>query len=153
MAHKVDVGLEARYHLLDAVEVPSGGLRSPDAMMRQEEQAASMALMQTIAQIYPLVVMAAQNGAATPLNIDAFVEDLIKAHGKEDVARYFAKKNAAALPGPGGGGGGMASQPAAGQPPLGVTAQQSIDPAVSPSAANSLSPVTALQRAQALDRS
>ena len=125
----------------------------PDAMMRQEEQAASMALMQTIAQIYPLVVMAAQNGAATPLNIDAFVEDLIKAHGKEDVARYFAKKNAAALPGPGGGGGGMASQPAAGQPPLGVTAQQSIDPAVSPSAANSLSPVTALQRARALDRS
>ena len=125
----------------------------PDAMIRQEEQAAAMALVNTIAQVYPLVAMAAQNGAATPLNIDAFIEDLIKAHGKDDVARYFTKKTPMALPAGGGGGGGVAPPGASAQSPMGVTAQQSIDPSVSPSSQQSLSPIAALQRAQALDRS
>lgn len=124
----------------------------PDANMKQEQQAAAMALLQSIAQVYPISAMAAQNGSATPLNIDAFIEDLIEAHGHEDVARYFRSSTPAALPAAGGGGAGMAPQGAPEQP-MGVTAPQSIDPAVSPSSGISLAPGTAMQRAQALDRS
>ncbi len=126
----------------------------PDAMMRQEEQAASMALMQQALAAFPVVAAAAQNGAATPLNLDSFIKDMLRAHGKEDFARYFATKAPAVMPGPGGAPGLPGVPPGGPQgQPLGVTGQGSIDPAVSPSAANSLSPITALQRAQALDRS
>lgn len=153
------LGLDDEQEMIEIMpELLSGDFRfelepMPDAMMRQEEQAAAMALLQTISQVYPLVVMAAQNGAATPLNIDAFIEDLIKAHGKDDVARYFAKQNAAALPPGGGGGGGVAPPGAPGANPVGVTAANPNNPAVSPSTQTSLSPLAHLQQAQALDRS
>jgi hypothetical protein len=125
----------------------------PDAMMRQEEQASANALVQMVLAAYPVVAMAAANGAATPLNLDAFIEDLIKAYGKEDYARYFSKTTPAALPQGGAGGGGPQAMGAPAPSPMGVTGPQSIDPAVSPSSGVSLSPIASLQRAQALDRS
>lgn len=119
----------------------------PDALMKQEEQAAAQGLLQAIAPLIPMTAA----GAGTPLNLDAFVEDLLRAHGKEDFDRYFSK-TPPAMPQPGAGGGGVA--PGAPQAdPLGVTGQGSIDPSVSPSSSTSLSPMRNLQRAQALDRS
>src|SRR3990167_5035451 len=122
----------------------------PDALMKQEEQAAAQAL---IAAVLPIVPMTAA-GVGTPLNIDAFIEDLLRAHGKDDFERYFSKKAPPMAPPGGGGGGPMGGAPGTQQaPPLGVTGQGSIDPAVSPSSSMSLSPMRNLQRAQALDRS
>jgi hypothetical protein len=117
-------------------------------MMRQEEQASANALLQVVLAAFPVVTAAAQVGAAKPLNLDAFIEDLLRSYGKDDPERYFASKTPPQPPAPGGGG--MAPP---GQAPNGVTAPQSIDPAVSPSSGLSLSPVAHMQRAQALDRS
>jgi hypothetical protein len=124
----------------------------PDAFMKQEEQAASQALMQQMLAAFPVIVAAAQNGSATPINLDAFVEDLLDAFGKDNKDRYFARKTPATMPPTSGTGGGVPPVPP-GQEPMGVTGTGSIDPAVSPSSQLSLSPVAALQRAQALDRS
>lgn len=124
----------------------------PDAFMKQEEQAAAQALMQQMLAAFPVIVAAAQNGAATPINLDAFVEDLLDAFGKENKDRYFAQKAPQVMPPTSGTGGGVPPVPM-GQAPMGVTGEGSIDPAVSPSSQLSLSPVAALQRAQALDRS
>ncbi len=126
----------------------------PDAMMKQEGQAAANALMTLALQAFPVFQAAGQNGAATPLNLDAFMEDALKAYGKEDMDKYFSKTNAQALPqAPPGGGGGAPPPPGAEAPPMGITGQGSIDPSVSPSAMMSQSPVTAMQRVQALDNS
>lgn len=122
----------------------------PDAALKQEEQASANALLQIVLAAFPVVAAAAAQGGATPLNLDAFIEDTIKAYGKDDVARYFASKPVA--PPPQGGGGGMAPQGGPQEQPMGVTAPQSIDPAVSPSSGLSMSPIAHLQRAQALNR-
>ena len=73
------------------------------------------------------------------------------ADAEADFQRYF-KSATPAMPvqGPGGAQGGAA--PVGEQAPQGVTAQQSIDPAVSPSSSMSLSPQAHMQRAQALGR-
>jgi hypothetical protein len=124
-----------------------------DAMMKQEDQASAQALLQIIMAAFPIITAAAQNGSATPLNLDAFIEDTLKAFGKEDYNRYFSKKAPQVMPPTSGLGGGLPPVPAGAQAPMGVTGQGSIDPAVSPSSQMSLSPMAALQRAQALDRS
>lgn len=124
----------------------------PDAFMKQEEQAAAQALMQQMLAAFPVIVAAAQNGSATPVNLDAFIEDLLDAFGKENKDRYFARQTPAVMPPTSGIGGGIPPVPP-GQGPMGVTGEASINPAVSPSSQLSLSPVAALQRAQALDRS
>lgn len=121
-----------------------------DAMMKQEDQASANALLQVVLAAFPVVTAAAQVGGATPLNLDAFIEDLLQAYGKDDKDRYFATKTPPMAPGAGAPGGPQAPP---GQPPMGVTGPGSIDPAVSPSSGLSLSPIAHLQRAQALDRS
>lgn len=123
-----------------------------DAIAKQEEQASAQGLYQLVLQAAPVVAALAAQGQATMINFDAVFEDLLKAFGKDDKARYFKSTAPAAMPpGPGASGsqGGGAPQ---GEQPQGVTAQQSIDPAVSPSSGLTLSPVGHLQRAQALNR-
>jgi hypothetical protein len=123
-----------------------------DALAKQEEQAASQGLFQVALQAAPVIAALSQAGQATMINFDAIFEDVLKAFGKEDKQRYFISGPAAAMPpGPGASGPQGPGAPA-GEQPQGVTAQQSIDPAVSPSSSLTLSPVGHLQRAQALSR-
>ena len=122
-----------------------------DALAKQQEQASSQALYQIALSAAPVLAALSQAGQAKMINFDALWEDTLKAFDKEDTERYFKSAPAPAMPGPGGAqgaapGGGTPGE----QPPVGVTAQQSIDPAVSPSSGLSLSPVQHLQRAQAL---
>ncbi len=124
----------------------------PDSLMKQEEQASAQALIQLALSAFPVVAAAAQNGAATPLNLDAFMEDMLKAFGKEQTDRYFSKQAPAMLPGAGGGGGGPMAPPGSEGQPMGITGPQSIDPAVSPGAQISEAPSTLMQRAQAMSR-
>jgi hypothetical protein len=128
-----------------------------DAVMKQENQASATALIQLAAQLVPIAAALAQSGTAKALNLDAFVEDLLRAFGKDDVQRYFVSQPPAMLPGagPAGGQNPDGSQPAPGAPPApgvgqGVTASQSVDPATSPSADISMAPATLMQRALAM---
>lgn len=126
----------------------------PDSIMKQEAQASAQALLQVVLAAFPVVTAAAQTQAATPLNLDAFIEDLLKAFDKEDIDRYFASKPPAVMPPTSGLGGGLPPVPPGdATAPLGVTGPNSINPAVSPSSSMSMSPMRNLQRAQALDRS
>lgn len=123
----------------------------PDMAMKQEEQASANALLQVVLAAFPVITAAAQMGGAKPLNLDAFMEDLLKSYGKEDLQRYFTA--APAPPQQQQGPPGMPGVAPIGPQAQGVTAPQSIDPAVSPSSGLSMSPIAHLQRAQALDRS
>jgi hypothetical protein len=125
-----------------------------DALAKQEEQASGQALFQLGLAAVPVFAGLAAQGQARMINVDALWEDVLKSFGKEDKERYF-KSSAPAImpPGPGGAEGQAAPGTPLGQDaPQGVTAQQSIDPAVSPSSNMSLSPVGHLHRAQALSR-
>ena len=120
----------------------------PDALMRQEEQASAQALIQLATALAPILAQLSQGGAARMLNMDAFVEDLLRSFGKDDPERYFISQAPPAAPDqtgtpatPGASGGDQA---------LGITGPGSIDPAVSPSAPVSNSPATLMARAQAL---
>lgn len=122
-----------------------------DALAQQQDQASAQALYQIALQAAPVLAALSQTGAAKMINLDALWEDTLKAFEKTDIQRYFVSQTPPPMQGPGGaqgapGGGGTPGE----QPPVGVTAQQSIDPAVSPSSGMSLSPVQHLQRAQAL---
>jgi hypothetical protein len=126
----------------------------PDALMKQEEQASAQALLQLAMSVVPAAAQLSQVGAAKMLNLDAFVEDTLQAFGKEDTNRYFLSKPAQAGPPAAGegapGGGGSQPQPVDPRGSGGVTASQSVDPAVSPSASISMAPSTLMHRAQAL---
>lgn len=125
----------------------------PDAVMQQQEQASAQGLLTIMAQIVPIQAQLAAQGMATMVNMDAFIEDTLKAFGKEDLKRYF-KSGAPAQP-PGQPGGGMPGQGAPGAPggdTQGVTGPNSIAPEVSPSSNLTLAPGAAMQRAQALTR-
>jgi hypothetical protein len=125
-----------------------------DALAKQEEQASGQALFQLGLAAVPVFAGLAAQGQARMINVDALWEDVLKSFGKEDKERYF-KSSAPAImpPGPGGAEGQAApGTPLGKDAPQGVTAQQSIDPAVSPSSNMSLSPVGHLHRAQALSR-
>lgn len=117
---------------------------SSDALMKQEDQAAAQALLQLAMAAAPISAQLALAGAGKMINFDAFVEDALHAFGKDDVDRYFTNAKPSPLqqnsqqPGaPDQGGGG------------GITASQSVDPAVSPSASISQAPSTLVQRALA----
>ena len=118
----------------------------PDALMKQEEQASAQALLQLAMTIVPAAAQLSQAGAAKMINLDAFVEDTLIAFGKEDTNRYFLSSPAQAAPGQQG------TPPAAADPSGGggVTASQSVDPSVSPSADISMAPSTLMHRAQSL---
>ena len=145
-----DEGLEIIWPELLAGDFEFQLEAAPSAMMEQEEQAAANALLQVTLAAFPVIAAAAAQGGATPLNLDAFMEDLLKAYGKEDLERYFSRQPTMPMQGQPQGQPGIAP---IGQDPNGVTGQGSIDPSVSPSSGVSLSPIASLQRAQALDRS
>ncbi len=121
----------------------------PDSTMRQEEQASAQALVQVVSQVLPVLGPLSQAGAARMVNMDALMEDLFRAFGKEDTERYFITKPAPAMAATGTPAGSGAG---AGQQPLGITGPHSIDPAVSPSAQVSNAPSTLVSRALALSR-
>jgi len=126
-----------------------------DTLMKQEEQASANALMQLALATMPVMIPLAQAGQGKVLNLQAFVEDLLRAYDKEDTDRYFSRFTPppmAGMPGQQQGtppANGQVPQP--GQPnPVGITGPNSINPAVSPGAQVSNSPITNLQRSLAL---
>ena len=116
-----------------------------ESLNRAERKAEANAALQTMLQAAPILIALSQAGAATPPNMDEFVKDWLDANDLLPTERFFSAKVPAgqqALPVANGG------QPA-GAPTMnggGVTAPQSIDPAVSPSAQGSVSPATFMQR-------
>jgi hypothetical protein len=112
-----------------------------ESMMRSERRAEAVARFQTLMQAVP--VMAAMG---SPLNPKALIEDFLDAYDIQDHDRYFASQP---QPGAAAGGPGQPAQGGPGGQPMGVTAPQSIDPAVSPSNQVSASPALHMQRALA----
>lgn len=112
-----------------------------ESLNRAERKAEANAMLQVAAQIVPLMVPLAQAGAATPLNMDEFVKEWLKANDMDPPDRFFSSKAPPVQL--------TAGQSAAGQPPMnggGVTAPQAIDPATSPSSQASLSGEVFLHR-------
>jgi hypothetical protein len=113
-----------------------------ESLMRSERKAEINSALQLFLTIVPVAANLSQMGAATPLNLDEMVKEWLELNDFGNPERFFSAK---AQP-----------QVAAGQPQGGpedpsqngggVTAQQSIDPSVSPSAQMSLSGETMLQR-------
>lgn len=115
----------------------------PDAVMKQQEQASAQGLLTLMAQVVPIQAQLASQGMATMVNMDAFIEDTLKAFGKEDLQRYF-KKGAPAQP-PGQPGGAPSPTPP-GQEPQGVTGENL------PGSQTGLAPMDNLQQAMAMSR-
>jgi hypothetical protein len=144
------VGADNEYELREIVpEMLAGDWEfdiSPmnESLMRQEKRAEAQALYQLAMSGAGAHSMYAQAGLGKALNLDAFMEDVLDNYDKGNHERYFLSMPAPAPPQPGG-------QPGAPQPggAQGTTAPQSIDPAISPSSAMSMSPATAMSRYQA----
>jgi hypothetical protein len=144
------VGADNEYELKEIVpEMLAGDWEfdiSPmnESLMRQEKRAEAQALYQLAMSGAGAHSMYAQAGLGKALNLDAFMEDVLDNYDKGNHERYFLSMPAPAPPQPGG-------QPGAPQPggPQGTTGPQSIDPAISPSSAMSMSPATAMSRFQA----
>jgi len=113
-----------------------------ESLMRQERRAESQALYQLASSAAAAHAMMAGQGIGRALNLDAFMEDVLDNYDKHDKDRYFVSKPPA-VPPPAPGGQAPAD---AGGPPQGTTAPQSIDPAISPSNAMSMSGGVAQQR-------
>lgn len=122
----------------------------PDAISKQQEQAKAAQMIQIFQGLAPVLLPLAQAGAARMINFEAIIEYYLKANDIDNVEQFFvAEAPAAQLGAPGQGGGGQAP-PGGGEQPMGITGEGSISPDVSPSAMVSQSPVTAMQRLQAL---
>jgi predicted Fe-S protein YdhL (DUF1289 family) len=111
-----------------------------ESLMRQERRAEAQALYQLASAGAAAHSMYAQAGIGKALNLDAFMEDVLENYDKPNHERYFISTPAPAPPQPGG------QAPADSGGAAGTTAPQSIDPAISPSNAMSMSPATAQQR-------
>lgn len=114
-----------------------------ESMMRSERRAESTAKFQIAVQSQG--VMAASQ---TPLNLRAFMDDVLDAYDISDKERYYTQ----APPGPGAqqGAGGGASQPGQNGSPNGVTNPALAAGPSSPSNANSMSGEQFMQRLGAL---
>jgi hypothetical protein len=113
-----------------------------ESMMRQEKRAEALAKFQVLMQAVPLFAM-----AQLPINPKTLLEDFLEAYDEPDVERFFSSQPQPAM----AAAGGQPGQPSPnGGQPLGVTAPQSIDPAVSPSNQVSMSPELMNQRARAM---
>ena len=119
-----------------------------EAMLRQERLAEAQARFQVA-----LTAVPAMAAIGMPLNMKAFLEDVLDAAGVSDKDRYFSQ-----MPQPLGAAQGQGGGPSAGAAPglplpgangAGATAPQAID-ANSPSNAFSQSPVAAQQRMGAM---
>ena len=115
-----------------------------ESALRQERRAEAQSLLQVATQLAPLLQM-----AGTPLNLKAFMEDLLDAFNKETRERYFS-----ALPqmqmggGPPGAPGG---QPAGvTEPGTGFSSPQAVSP-LAPSNPTSMSPEVFLQQLAAME--
>jgi len=118
----------------------------PDAVMQQQEQAKWSSALQIALGAIPVVMPLAQMGMAKMINIDAFIEENLKALGIEDTQRFFK----AASPPPGAQApGAPGSTPAAGDgaPNLGITAGEG---GGAPGSQINESPDVSLQRALAM---
>lgn len=115
-----------------------------ESLMRSERRAEANAMIQTFAQLAPIWLSLAQAGAATLPNFDAFASRWLEGY-EEEPAHFFSAKPPPQMP---QGMPGAPPQPGmnGGQQPMGVTAQQSIDPSVSPSAMASMSGETHMAR-------
>jgi hypothetical protein len=111
-----------------------------ESLMRQEKRAEAQALYQLASAGAAAHSMYAQAGLGKALNLDAFMEDVLENYDKQNYERYFLSMPAPAPPQPG------AQAPADAGGAAGTTAPQSIDPAISPSNAMSMSGATAQQR-------
>jgi hypothetical protein len=144
------VGADNEYELREIVpEMLAGEWEfdiSPmnESLMRQERRAESQALYQLASAGAAAHSAYAQAGLGKALNLDAFMEDVLENYDKTNTERYFITAAPPMPPQPGG-------QPGAPEQggPQGTTAPQSIDPAISPSNAMSMSPATATSRYQA----
>lgn len=115
-----------------------------EAMLRQERLAEAQARFQVA-----LTAVPAMAAIGTPLNMKAFLEDVLDAAGVADKDRYFSQMPQPLGAAQGQGGGGSAAA-APGLPGAnGATAPQAID-MNSPSNAFSQSPVAATQRQGAM---
>lgn len=120
-----------------------------ESLMRAERRAEATSNLQMALQTAPVAAQFAQMGVGRMINLDKFIEDYLEHFGITNTDQYFVSQTPQAPQG----------QPPAGQPgqgPLqpeqstnGVTAPQSIDPAVSPSNQTSLSPAQFVARAKA----
>lgn len=110
-----------------------------ESLNRSERRAEASSRFQVLMQAAPALI-----AMGVPLNAKALLEDFLASYDEEDVERYLT----AAPPQAAGplGGGQQQGQPETGGQPGGVTAPQSIDPAVSPSTQASLSPEVFMQR-------
>ena len=112
-----------------------------ESMMRQEKRAEALAKFQVLMQSVPVFAM-----MQLPLNPKVLLEDFLESYDDADIERFFSGQ-----PQPQVAAAGQPGQPGQnGEQPLGVTASQSIDPAVSPSNQVSLSPELMNQRARAM---
>lgn len=118
-----------------------------ESVMRQERRAEAQAMLQMALSAAPVFAAAAQQGMATPLNLNAFMDDFLESYDVVDRHRYYS--SAPAAPMPASPGQGAPTEQAAGAPD-GVTAPQSISPDVSPSNQVSMAPTRMMQRLQAV---
>jgi hypothetical protein len=112
-----------------------------ESLMRQERRAEAQGLYKVALEGAPIHAAIAQGGAGKPLNLDAFMEDVLDAFDKKDNDRYFASA-APALPQQG-------QQPQQGPPGQGVTSPLASGPQ-SPSNANTMNPAAQMQQMLAL---
>lgn len=114
-----------------------------ESQMRAERRAEAQGMLQMFMQYAPLAASLAGVGAASMVNMDEVLRSYLEAHDVIDPDRFLSKSTP---PAP------AAQQQQPGpetQGPGGVTAPQSIDPAMSPSNQSSISPSQFLQRAMA----
>mgnify|MGYP001579730499 FL=1 len=114
-----------------------------ESALRQERRAEAQSLLQVATQMAPLLQM-----AGTPLNLKAFVEDLLDAFDKDTRERYFSQLPQMQMGGgpPGAPGG----QPAGvTEPGTGFSSPQAVSP-LAPSNPTSMSPEVFLQQLAAM---
>jgi hypothetical protein len=113
-----------------------------ESLMRSERKAESNTFITTAMGILGPWAQLANAGAATPPNFDEFVKEWIETQTDGPADRFFSSKAPQVAP-------GQPGSPPSPEPegPGGITAQQSIDPSVSPSSQTSLSGETAFARA------
>jgi hypothetical protein len=116
---------------------------STDSAIRAERRAEAQSLMTLFIQAAPVMATIGQ-----PLNGKAFMDKVLDAFDIDDTDEFYSAKpqtpaGPGAPPPTGGEGAGPGGQP------VGVTGANSINPAVSPSAQQSLAPGVALARALA----
>ena len=104
-----------------------------ESLNRQERRAEANSRWQIVSS-----TAAVAAAAGSPFNLRPFQEDWIKSYDIDDADRYLSQPQQAAPPA--GGQPDPAAQAPPQGPPNGVTAPQSIDPAVSPSTQASLAP-------------